>query len=225
MAGELPQVIFVNGCSGVFYVMGSALSQWMRSQPCEVWEPQTDIEDWSLVSKYDLGINFLGTRKIPASEVGNGRRWVNFHPAPLPEYGGRNVAYHAIMEGAKEFGATVHYMSPEFDTGDIIECVRFPIRPADTAGDLMTRAKVELVDMFKNWVPKLLQGPVPAVSQEGKTKYYRQQRIDDYIPLMNYIDVNELSFFEKRIRALTCPPHSAKIMIAGKNYKIIPEDV
>jgi methionyl-tRNA formyltransferase len=211
MAGK-PCVVFINASP---YKMAHDLSEWMRTLPCEVWETSGKV-DWSLVSRYDLGLNFLGTHKIPASEIGDGRKWVNFHPAPLPEYGGRNVAYHAITEGAKCFGATVHYMSPEFDTGDIIECIRFPIMPGDTAGDLMAKAKAELVEMFKEWVPKLLQGPVPSFSQEGKTKYYSQQRIDDYVRLDPHQQIE--------VRARTCPPYCPKILIAGKTYKIIPEE-
>lgn len=207
--------------------LGRSIRDWLQAQSiCFIaWDgsdgsiPKADFNE-----HYDIGFNFLGDKRIPAEQIGDGRRWTNWHPAPLPEYGGRNVAYHAIMEGAKEFGATVHYMAESFDTGDIIECIRFPIHAYSTAGSLMKYAKQNLVEMFMNWVPQLLKvaagemspSMIPTVSQEGTTKYYRQQRIDDYIRL--FPDQ------QRELRALTCPPHSAKIMIAGKNYKIIPED-
>ena len=45
------------------------LTNWLQMQPCDFWAPSMDIEDWGLVSKYDLGLNFMGTQKIPAGEV------------------------------------------------------------------------------------------------------------------------------------------------------------
>ena len=75
---------------------------------------------------YDIGVGFLYTYKIPAEQLT--KTWINFHPAPPPEYGGRNVAYHAIINNSQYFGGTMHYMNEEFDRGDIIDCQRFKIQ-------------------------------------------------------------------------------------------------
>src|SRR5688500_1816660 len=65
-------------------------------------------------SIYDIGISFLYPHKVPKEHL-DGHTWINFHPAPLPLYRGRNVAYHAIMNGTGSFGGTIHYMDENFD--------------------------------------------------------------------------------------------------------------
>ena len=95
--------------------------------------------DFSDVPEYDVGISFMYTYKVPAKEV-NSHTWINFHPAPLPEYKGRNLCYHAIINGEMEFGSTIHYMSEEIDEGPIIQVDRFKILPSDTAEDIFHQA-------------------------------------------------------------------------------------
>ena len=92
----------------------------------------------AIVPDYDIGVGFLYTYKIPAEQLT--KTWINFHPAPLPEYGGRNVAHHAIINNSQYFGGTMHYMNEEFDRGDIIDCQRFKIQKTDTAGDLVIKS-------------------------------------------------------------------------------------
>src|SRR5688572_17410059 len=112
-------------------------------------KPTTDFTD------YDAGISFMWTGKIKKQELDV--PWINFHPAPLPEYKGRNLCYHALLNGAKEFGATVHYMDENFDTGEIIEVRRFPIEDSDDAESLSEKAIEESKALFKRWLPKILE--------------------------------------------------------------------
>jgi methionyl-tRNA formyltransferase len=44
---------------------------------------------------------------------------VNLHLAPLPEYRGCNQFSFAIMDEAKEFGATIHQIDTRIDHGDV----------------------------------------------------------------------------------------------------------
>lgn len=188
--------------------------EWLRSLDCDVVLAETEDRRVAAFPPYDLGISFLYTQRIPVEEVARRYRWVNFHPGPLPEYRGRNVAYHAIMESAKHFGATVHYMDPEFDTGEIIEVSRFLIEPDHTAGDLVRIARDELIALFKRWMPRLLDGRVPSYAQ-GEGRYYRRERLDDIVPLT--LDQ------ERAIRALTVAPRFyAHVEVGGRRYELIP---
>ncbi len=47
---------------------------------------------------------------------------VNIHPTPLPKYRGPNPL-RLFYEGESEFGATLHWIAPEFDTGNILSQV------------------------------------------------------------------------------------------------------
>jgi len=166
---------------------------------------------------YDLGVSFLYTHKIPAEQIQN-HIWINFHPGPLPEMRGRNLAYHAIMEGRKEFGATLHYMDADYDTGDIIECRRFPIFENETAGDLVQRTHKVLAEMFREWMARFIAGEkIIGMSQSCNSFYYRKEKIDEMIELQP----DQI----RKLRALTVAgKYYAKVEVDGKIYKIVPED-
>ncbi len=44
---------------------------------------------------------------------------VNLHPTPLPKYRGPNPL-RLFYDGESEYGATLHWIAPEFDTGNIL---------------------------------------------------------------------------------------------------------
>lgn len=163
---------------------------------------------------YTLGISFLYNFRIPADELPPPHLWVNFHPAPLPEYRGRNVAYHAILNGETEFGATLHYVDHEFDTGDIIAVSRFSILPHHTAGDIAKIARQKCLELFCDYVPTLLTGARLPSQKQGAGTYYRKEPINSYI--------NLTSDQQKSVRAITADPYFAKTIIGGVEYEFRP---
>jgi len=177
---------------------------------------ETENQNIHCFGEYELGLGFLYTHRIPASEFVQPYRWVNFHPGPLPEFRGRNLAYHAIMQGVPSFGATIHYMAEEFDTGEIIDIERFAILPSDTAGDLVRRSHDALEGLFKSYVPRLLEGRVPSYPQGKEGQYYRKSLIADVIALSEEQ--------ERKIRALTVvPKFYGRVKVAGRTYNIVPD--
>ena len=66
-------------------------------------------------------------------------RIINIHPSLLPRHKGLNVVERALDAGDKETGCTVHYVTEELDSGDIIYQATVPILPGDTVKSL-TRA-------------------------------------------------------------------------------------
>ena len=71
-------------------------------------------------------------------------RMINIHPALLPDFGGPGMygaRVHAavLASGAKESGATVHFVAEEFDRGEIIAQERVPVSPTDTPDSLAVR--------------------------------------------------------------------------------------
>lgn len=164
------------------------------------------VKEWP---DYDIGISFLYTYRIPKSQLN--KTWYNFHPGPLPEYGGRNICYHAIMNEEETFGATLHYIDEDFDTGPIIVSPRFPINNM-TAGELSEYTIFILLGLLNIYLP-LIKNNVELPSTENNLmRYYQKEPINDYISLSAYQ--------EKQIRALTTDKHSAKIRINGVNYEI-----
>ena len=71
-------------------------------------------------------------------------RMINIHPALLPAFGGPGMYGHRVHEavlasGAKESGATVHFVDEAFDRGAIIAQEKVPVQKGDTAETLAAR--------------------------------------------------------------------------------------
>jgi len=65
--------------------------------------------------------------------------WVNLHFSLLPAWRGAAPVQHAILHGDEMTGATTFRLVRELDAGPVFGMVTEPIRPRDTAGELLTR--------------------------------------------------------------------------------------
>jgi phosphoribosylglycinamide formyltransferase-1 len=66
-------------------------------------------------------------------------RIVNIHPSLLPAFKGLQVQQQAIDAGARLSGCTVHFVTPELDSGPIIAQAAVPVLAGDTADSLAAR--------------------------------------------------------------------------------------
>jgi phosphoribosylglycinamide formyltransferase-1 len=66
-------------------------------------------------------------------------RLINIHPALLPAFKGLDTHARALAAGAKEHGATVHFVVPEMDSGPIITQASVPVSSGDTEATLAAR--------------------------------------------------------------------------------------
>jgi phosphoribosylglycinamide formyltransferase-1 len=64
---------------------------------------------------------------------------INIHPSLLPKYKGLNTHARALEAGDTEHGATVHWVTPELDSGEIILQKSLPILADDTPETLKAR--------------------------------------------------------------------------------------
>lgn len=67
------------------------------------------------------------------------RGWVNLHFSVLPAWRGAAPVQHAVIAGDDVTGATTFLVEPTLDTGPVLGTLTEPIRPTDTAGDLLQR--------------------------------------------------------------------------------------
>ena len=66
-------------------------------------------------------------------------RIINIHPSLLPAFKGLHVQQQAIDAGARVSGCTVHFVTPELDSGPIIAQAAVPVLAGDTADTLAAR--------------------------------------------------------------------------------------
>ena len=90
------------------------------------------------------------------------RRIINLHPALLPKYGGKGMWGHHVHEaikaaGEKETGMTVHYVTPIYDSGEIIAQFRIALTPDDTAEDIAEKEHQLEMQHFPKVVEQVLR--------------------------------------------------------------------
>lgn len=69
------------------------------------------------------------------------RKIINIHPALLPKYGGKGMygmnVHKAVVENKeKETGISIHYVTKEYDKGDLICQVKCAVDSSDTPEDI-----------------------------------------------------------------------------------------
>lgn len=114
-------------------------------------------------AKVDL-IALAGFMKIiPADFV---ERWagriVNIHPSLLPKYKGLHTQTKALENGDKVSGATVHLVTPELDSGEILGQVEVAILPSDTAESLETRVLIAEHQLYPRILARYAARPFDA---------------------------------------------------------------
>jgi phosphoribosylglycinamide formyltransferase-1 len=66
-------------------------------------------------------------------------RMLNIHPSLLPAYKGTHTHERALADGVKIHGASIHFVTPELDSGPVIAQAAVPVLPTDTAETLAAR--------------------------------------------------------------------------------------
>lgn len=66
-------------------------------------------------------------------------RQINMHPSLLPLFKGLHPQRQALEAGVRISGATVHFVTPELDSGPIIAQAAVPVLPDDTEDALSAR--------------------------------------------------------------------------------------
>ena len=66
-------------------------------------------------------------------------RMLNIHPSLLPAFPGLDTHERALAAGVKVHGCTVHFVTPELDSGPIVIQAAVPVRPGDSPAELAAR--------------------------------------------------------------------------------------
>ncbi len=93
---------------------------------------------------------------------------LNIHPSLLPKYPGLHTHQRALDAGDEASGATVHFVTPELDSGPAIIQVRVPIQSDDTAASLAARVIIEEHKIYPLAAQWFLQGRLQ-LSNSGAT--------------------------------------------------------
>ena len=86
-------------------------------------------------------------------------RMINIHPALLPEFKGLHTHERALEAAVAEHGATVHWVTPGVDEGEIIAQARVPVLAGDTADTLAARVLEQEHKLYPAAVRQVLAKP------------------------------------------------------------------
>lgn len=105
---------------------------------------------------------------------------INIHGALLPQYRGCNPIQWALLNDETETGVTMHYMSKEFDTGDIIAQRKVPISFNDTWRDVQCKIGDATDAMLKEEMPRVFSLTNSRRKQDqDMAKYFKRRYPDD----------------------------------------------
>ncbi len=97
---------------------------------------------------------------------------LNLHGSLLPRYRGRVPINWVLVNGEKETGVTLHYMTPRPDDGDIVCRKRIPISQDDTARSLHEKAAAATSKMLDEILPRISDGTAPRAPQDHAAATY-----------------------------------------------------
>jgi methionyl-tRNA formyltransferase len=89
----------------------------------EPGDPRFDalVDHWLERETPDLVVSWFWTRRLPARWLRAGRLGaIGVHPSLLPRHRGPNPFFAAIDAGDAETGVTVHFLTEEYDRGDVV---------------------------------------------------------------------------------------------------------
>ena len=96
------------------------------------------------------------------------RGWVNLHFSVLPAWRGAAPVQHAIMHGDDVTGASTFRLVAELDAGPVYGVLTEPIRPTDTAGDLLERLAHSGAELLVATLDGIEAGTLEAVPQPAE---------------------------------------------------------
>lgn len=101
-----------------------------------------DIALANLIDEYNVDLIVLaGFMRILGADFVKKYQYrvVNLHPSLLPKYKGLNTHARVLCAGDEIHGASVHFVSPDLDSGPVIVQAGIPVEPGDTVESLQKK--------------------------------------------------------------------------------------
>ncbi|HCE46629.1 MAG TPA: bifunctional UDP-glucuronic acid oxidase/UDP-4-amino-4-deoxy-L-arabinose formyltransferase [Lentisphaeria bacterium] len=140
---------------------------------------------------------------------------LNLHGSYLPAYRGRCPINWVLVNGEKETGVSLHYMTAKPDDGGIVAQMKIPISLKDTALSLHLKADAAAAKLLEKALPKLKAGKARSIPQDkSKASYFGGRKPKD-----GQIDWSMTSTqIRNLVRAVTRPFPGAFTFTGGKKY-------
>ena len=128
--------------------------------------------------------------------------WFNLHFSTLPKLRGAAPVQRSILDDPSAAGVTLFRLDEGMDTGPIVDQVQLEIQPAETAGELLTRARIIGESILAQALPALAAGIVRLTAQpdEGSRAAKITREVAHVLPSQS------VELCDRRIRACNPEP-------------------
>ena len=144
--------------------------------------------------------------------------WVNLHFSLLPAWRGAAPVQHAILAGDQITGATTFRIVLELDAGPILVTASEPIRPDDTAGDLLHRLSLSGARLLVETLGGIEDGTLTATPQpetDAQVSYASKINVENA-----RIDWTQSADVLDRLIRACAPAPGAWTTFRGERFKI-----
>jgi methionyl-tRNA formyltransferase len=144
--------------------------------------------------------------------------WVNLHFSLLPAWRGAAPVQRAILAGDQITGATTFRIVLELDAGPILATVSEPIRPDDTAGDLLHRLSLSGARLLVETLDGIEDGTLTATPQpetDAQVSYASKINVEEA-----RIDWTQSADVLDRLIRACAPAPGAWTTFRGERFKI-----
>jgi methionyl-tRNA formyltransferase len=173
----------------------------------------------------DLVVSYMYRNRVKPTTLAMAKiAALNFHAAPLPEFGGWAFYSTAILEKATEYGCSCHHMDDGFDTGDLCVVRRFPIDASrETAVSLERRAQREMIELYVDVLRHAARGdPLPHQPQERSRMRYLDR--ETFMGMKQIPSNADAETIDRTARAFFYPPYEgAHLMHNGHRVEVLPD--
>ena len=142
---------------------------------------------------------------------------INVHASLLPRWRGAAPIQRALLAGDAETGVTLMQMDAGLDTGPMLDAVRIPVDPRDTAATLEQKLAAEGARSLVAYLHRLEAGvpdppiPQPATGATYASKIHKTEAAIDWNAPVAAID--------RQVRAFD-PVPGARTVLAGETVKV-----
>ena len=141
---------------------------------------------------------------------------INVHSSVLPKYRGAAPINWAILDGQKETGVTIMYMTGDLDAGDIVCSKKTDILPDEDAQELTHRLALLGADALEDAIEKIADGTAVRTPQDHSASTYAPMLSKDLSP-MDW--TRSAQALHDQVRGLI-PWPCASMELGGKKVKV-----
>ena len=139
------------------------------------------------------------------------------HPTLLPEGRGRAPIPWTILKGLTESGVTLFVLDDGVDTGPVVEQVKYPVAPNETALSLYAKAEAAHRELIRRVWPHVTSGSITALPQEDANATYWPTRRPSDGKIVRSMTVESV---DRLVRAVTRPYPGAFVKTPASTIRV-----